>query len=80
MSKGRETSKTEREKKKMKKKMNKKTQKLVENIQRWKENNFIYKEWEHEDYDNVMVYEDINGFIYCIEKDENGNIIDAWED
>lgn len=76
MSKGRETSKTEREKKKMKKNV----QKVINKFQNWKENNLIYKEWESEDYDNVMIYEDVNGDIICIEKDKNGNIIDAWEE
>ena len=60
--------------------MKKRVQKIVEKLQDFKKTNFIYKEWEHEDYDNVTVYEDLNGDIYCIEKDENGNIIDAWED
>ena len=60
--------------------MKKNVQKVINKFQNWKENNLIYKEWESEDYDNVMIYEDVNGDIICIEKDKNGNIIDAWEE
>jgi hypothetical protein len=42
------------------------------------EDDFIYKTWTHEDYEDVTVYEDVNGDIVCVQRDEDGKIIDAW--
>ena len=53
--------------------------KIINKYNNWVANNDIYNEWEHEDYDNVTVYENIDGDIICIERDNNGEIIDAWE-
>ena len=60
--------------------MKKKVEKIIKKFNNWKENELIYKEWESEDYDNVTVYEDVEGDIICIERDANGNIVDAWEE
>lgn len=60
--------------------MKKKAIKAMKKYLQWVEDDFIHTEWEHEDYENVMVYEDVNGDIICIERDENNNIIDAWEE
>lgn len=60
--------------------MKKKVEKIIKKFNDWKENELIYKEWESEDYDNVTVYEDVEGDIICIERDANGNIVDAWEE
>ena len=60
--------------------MKKRVEKIIKKFNDWKENELIYKEWESEDYDNVTVYEDVEGDIICIERDANGNIVDAWEE
>ena len=60
--------------------MKKRIEKIIKKFNDWKENELIYKEWESEDYDNVTVYEDVAGDIFCIERDANGNIVDAWEE
>ena len=39
----------------------------------------IYTEWEDEDYDNATAYENVNGDVLVIQRDENGKIVDAWE-
>lgn len=59
--------------------MDKKMQALVNNYKKWVEKDLIYKMWEDEDYENTMVYENINGDVIAIERDENGNIIGAYE-
>ena len=38
-----------------------------------------YTEWEDEDYEDTTVYENVNGDLIVIQRDENGNIVDAWE-
>lgn len=60
--------------------MKKRVEKIIKKFNDWKENELIYKEWKSEDYDNVTVYEEVNGDIICIERDANGNIVDAWEE
>lgn len=60
--------------------MKKKIEKIIKKFNDWKENELIYKKWESEDYDNVTIYEDVEGDIICIERDANGNIVDAWEE
>ena len=57
--------------------MTKKAQKAVNLYNEWVREDRIYKTWEDEDYENVTVYEDVDGDIICIER-ENGKIIDAW--
>ena len=54
--------------------------KIIEKYNEWMLNDFIYKAWESEDEENVMIYENIAGDVICIEHDENGEIIDAWEE
>jgi hypothetical protein len=61
-------------------KMKKRVEKIIKKFNDWKENELIHKEWESEDYDNVTVYEDVEGDIICIERDANGNIVEAWEE
>lgn len=53
--------------------------KIVNKYNEWVADNFIYAEWEDEDYENATVYENINGDVLVIQRDENGNIVDAWE-
>ena len=60
--------------------MKKKVEKIIKKFNDWKENELIYKTWKSEDYDNVTVYEDVEGDIICIERDAKGNIVDAWEE
>lgn len=54
--------------------------KIINKYNNWVANNEIYKSCKHEDYDNIIVYENINGDIICIERDNNGKIIGAWEE
>lgn len=58
--------------------MTKKAQRAIRFYNEMVEDDMIKTTWEHEDYDNVMVYEDVNGDIVCVERDASGEIIDAW--
>jgi hypothetical protein len=58
--------------------MTKKAQKAIRVYSEMVANDTIHKTWTHEDYENVTVYEDINGDIVCIERNEDGEITDAW--
>jgi hypothetical protein len=60
--------------------MKKTAKKIVNKYNEWVTDDFIHDEWEHEDYENTTVYENINGDIIVIERDEDGNIVDAWEE
>lgn len=53
--------------------------KALKKYRQWVKNNSIVDSWDHEDYDNTIVYEDINGDIVCIQRDNEGNIVDAWD-
>ena len=54
--------------------------KALKKYNEWVANNRIYKTWDNEDYENVVNVEDVNGDVLCVESDENGNIIDVWEE
>lgn len=58
--------------------MTKKVQKAIRIYNEMVADDMVHKIWTHEDYENVMVYEDVNGDIVCIERNEDGKIIDAW--
>ncbi len=58
--------------------MTKKAQKAIKFYNEMIADDMVYKTWVHEDYDDVMVYEDVNGNIVCLQKNENGEVIDAW--
>jgi hypothetical protein len=60
--------------------MKKTVKKIINKYNEWVADDFIHTEWEHEDYENTTVYENINGDIIVIERDEDGNIVDAWEE
>lgn len=53
--------------------MDKTMKALVNTYEKWVEKDLIYKVWEDEDYENI------NGDVIAIERDENGNIIGAYE-
>lgn len=57
----------------------KKVEKAIDKYNYWIEHDMIAYEWENEDYDNTMNYEDINGNVIAVERDENDNIVYAWE-
>ena len=59
--------------------MKKTVKKIVNKYNEWVANNLIYTEWEDEDYEDTIVYENVNGDVIVIQRDENGNIVDAWE-
>lgn len=46
----------------------------------WIMDDLIYNQWIHEDYENVTVYESINGDIICIERNEHNEITDTWRE
>ena len=46
----------------------------------WVMDDLIHTEWIHEDYENVTVYESIDGDIICIERNEHNEITDAWKE
>lgn len=60
--------------------MKKTAQKIMKKYNEWVAEDRIHKTWEHEDYEEVTVYEDIDGDIICIERDTNGTVVDAWEE
>ena len=59
--------------------MKKATEKIIDKYNKWIADDFIYTEWKDEDYDNTTVYENVNGDVLVIQRDENGKIVDAWE-
>ena len=59
--------------------MKKAAKKIVNKYNEWVADGFIYTDWEDEDYDNATVYENVNGDVLVIQRDENGKIVDAWE-
>ena len=59
--------------------MKKTAKKIINKYNEWIADNLIYAEWEDEDYENATVYENVNGDALVIQRDENGNIVDAWE-
>ena len=59
--------------------MKKAAKKIVDKYNEWVADGFIYTEWEDEDYDNATAYENVNGDVLVIQRDENGKIVDAWE-
>ena len=60
--------------------MKKKQLNAIKRYEQWVEDDRIWKTWEHEDYENTIVYEDIAGDIVCIQRNAEGKIIDAWEE
>ena len=60
--------------------MTKAMKKAIETYNTWVERDTIYKTFEHEDYDDCICYEDIEGDVVVLQKDEDGNIIDAWQE
>lgn len=58
--------------------MTKKAQKAVKIYNEMVADDMVRKTWTHEDYDDVTVYEDVNGDIVCLQKNEKGKIVDAW--
>jgi hypothetical protein len=59
--------------------MKKSAIKVVEKYNLWVANNRIYQSWENEDYDNTTNYENVNGDVISIERNNKGEIVDAWE-
>lgn len=47
-------------------------------LQEWMENSNIRSTWKHEDYDDVMVYQNKSLNIICVKRDTDGNVLDAW--
>ena len=58
--------------------MTKKAQKAFQFYKTMIAEDMVYKTWTHEDYDDVTVYEDINGDIVCVQRDDNDKIVDVW--
>ena len=59
--------------------MKKAAKKIVNKYNEWVADNFIYTEWEDEDYENATVYEKGHGDDLIIQRGENGNIVEGWE-
>ena len=57
----------------------KELKKVIDKYNYWIEHDMIMYEQENEDYDNTMNYEDLNGNVIAVERDENNNIVYAWE-
>ncbi len=60
--------------------MTKATKKIIEKYNEWKKEDCIVREHIHEDYDDIVCY--FNNFddMIAIRRDENGNIIEAYEE
>lgn len=54
--------------------------KVINEYNLWVAEDMIAKTWTSEDDENVTVYENIDGDVIAIERDENGNIVDAWQE
>lgn len=42
------------------------------------ENDNVHISWIHDDYDDVTVYEDVNGDIVCVQWNANNEMVDIW--
>jgi hypothetical protein len=58
--------------------MTKKTAKAIQFYNEMLADNVVHSTWTHEDYEDTTVYEDINGDIVCVRRNEAGEIIEAW--
>lgn len=58
--------------------MTKKAQKAFQFYKEMVEEDMVHETWTHEDYDDVTVYENVNGDIVCVQRDNNGKVVDAW--
>lgn len=47
-------------------------------LQEWIEDGNIRNTWEHEDYDDVTVYQSKSLDIICVQRDADDNVVDAW--
>lgn len=47
-------------------------------LQEWMESNNIRNTWEHEDYEDVTVYQNKSLDIICVKRNVDGNVLDAW--
>lgn len=54
--------------------------KTMEKYNKWVREDSIIEITIHEDYDDITYYTDVNGDMICIQRDEHGNIIDAYEE
>jgi hypothetical protein len=52
---------------------------LLDELNEWIEDDFIAETYEHEDYEDVIVYVAKNRNFLCVRKDEEGNIVDIWD-
>ena len=59
--------------------MKKTLKKIINKYNDWVVEGRIYTQWESEDYENTTVYENINGDVIAIKRNDEGNIVDAWE-
>ena len=59
-------------------KKSKVTEATMKEFAEWIELDYIFDSWNHEDYEDVTVYESQSGNIICIRKDKNGEVLEAW--
>lgn len=54
------------------------TEQTIVEFNWWLDQDYVHKVWPHEDYEDVTVYENLDGDIICIRRDESGEILEAW--
>jgi hypothetical protein len=60
--------------------MTKTAKKVMEKYNKWVADNCIIREEIHPDYDDITCYFDNYDDMIGIQRDENGNVIDAYEE
>jgi hypothetical protein len=60
--------------------MKKTAKKIVNKLNGWMADNFIHKTWVDEDEETITYYENVDGDVIVVERDEDGNVVDAWEE
>lgn len=60
--------------------MTKTAKKVMEKYNEWIAEDRIERVENHPDYDDITCYFDNYDDMICIQRDENGNIIDAYEE
>ena len=58
--------------------MIKRVQKIINKYNDWVKNDKIYDTWTSDFYKNCTVYENVDGDVISLIRNDKGEIIDAW--
>jgi hypothetical protein len=59
-------------------KMTKRVQKIINKYNDWVKNDKIYDTWTSDIYKNFTAYENVDGDVISLIRNDKGEIIDAW--